>query len=385
MSSATPTSAPNTVPTQNGVPIAGYTLNNTTTNLITGAVSNTPPQSYNFVRTGPANYAFNPVTAQTPTTLANNHPTLTLNGYVGGVMVTASGGASPPFMNYTKPYVITNLTNSPGDVGIYLPGSSSEMLAVFNVGSGTVNTPAPAGAMTSSTYVFGSLNGSGLNGARGTYVNPSNFAARAAAVFNNGADTPISSRSDGQSTSIVGYANQLMVTADSVGANTSAFLSKISSVAVNPCACDSTKWGFWSAYNGANNANGQLAFEDQGALLLWVAGVPATANSLPVTGTATYTGHAIANIAKNHGENDLHLRIIEAQLADIYAKAGDAGWAGGMAESFLADILAHNRDAFEPGTIDGLWDEHSAGRRDNSYRLFALASFGAWLEGWREQ
>jgi hypothetical protein len=41
LSSATPTSRPNTVPTLNGVPIASYTLNNTTTNLNTGAVSNT--------------------------------------------------------------------------------------------------------------------------------------------------------------------------------------------------------------------------------------------------------------------------------------------------------------------------------------------------------
>ena len=118
---------------------------------------------------------------------------LALNGYVGGVMVTASGGASPPFTNYTNPYVITNLTEQPGDVGIFLPGSSSEMLAVFNVGSVTP----PTGGMAISSYVFGSLNGNGLNGlnsARGTYVNPSNFAARDAAVFANGANIPVSLR-----------------------------------------------------------------------------------------------------------------------------------------------------------------------------------------------
>jgi hypothetical protein len=300
LSSATPTSRPNTVPTLNGVPIASYTLNNTTANLNTGAVSNT--QSFNFVRSGPANYTFNPITTGTPTISANNHPTLSLNGYVGGVMVTASGGTSPPFTSYTKPYVITNLTNSPGDISIFLPGSSSEMLAVFNVGG----VSPPTGGMAISSYVFGSLSGSGvsgLNSARGTYVNPSNFAARAAAVFANGANTPVSLRSDGLSApSTVGYANQLMVTSDSVGANTTSFLTSISSVAVNPCACDSTKWGFWSAYNGANNSSGQLLFEDQGALLLWVGGVPTTAGALSAaTGTATYTGHAIANIATGVG------------------------------------------------------------------------------------
>ena len=134
MSSATPTSSPNTVPTVNGTPIAGFTLNNTNTNLITGAVSNS--QSSNFVKPGgTANYTFNPITTGTPTISANNHPTLTLNGYVGGVMVTATGGTPGAPANFTKPYVITNLTGKPGDVSIFLPGNSSEMLAVFNVGS----------------------------------------------------------------------------------------------------------------------------------------------------------------------------------------------------------------------------------------------------------
>ena len=229
--------------------------------------------------------------------MANNHPTLTLNGYVGGVMVTATGGVQGAPANFTKPYVITNLTGQPGDVSIFLPGNSSEMLASFNVGS--VN--APTNGMTSSNYVFGSLNGNnanGLNGARGTYVNPSNFAARDAAVFANGANIPVSLRDGQPLASIGGYANQQLVTAESVGANTSAFLTSISSTAVQPCTCESTQWGFWSAFNGATNANGQLAFEDQGVLLLWVGGVPTTVGALSqATGTATYTGHAIANIA----------------------------------------------------------------------------------------
>jgi FecR protein len=297
VSSATPGSAPNTVSTHNGVPIAGFSLNNTTTNLDTGGVVNS--HSSNFVKPASANYTFDPITTGTGTTLANNHPTLSLQGYVGGVMVTASGGTQGAPANFTKPYVITNLTGQPGDVGIFLPGNSSEMLAVFNVGS----VAAPSGAMASSTYVFGSLNGNGvtgLNSARGAYVNPTNFAARAAAVFNNGANDPVSLRGDGQSpTSIVGYANQQLVTAASVGANTPSFLSSISTAngGVSPCACDSTQWGFWSAFNGATNENVQLTFEDQGALLLWVAGVPANLLDLPTTGTATYTGHAIANIA----------------------------------------------------------------------------------------
>ena len=258
--------------TVNGTPIAGFTLNNTNTNLNTGAVTNS--QSSNFVKPGgTTNYTFDPVTAGTPTYSASNHPNLALSGYVGGVMLTANGGTPGAPANFTKPYVVTNLTGTPGDVGIFLPGDSSEMLAVFNVKS----VAAPTGGMTNSSYVFGSLDAdsrAGLNGARGAYVNPSNFAARAAAIYDNGANIPLSAR-DGVSLSEPGgFANQQMVTAGSVGANTASFLTSISTVPatlanpnpVTPCACESTQWGFWSAFNGVTNSNGQLAFEDQGAL-----------------------------------------------------------------------------------------------------------------------
>ena len=49
------------------------------------------------------------------------------------------------------------------------------------------------------------------------------------------------------------------------------------------------------------DSSGNLVFEDQGNLLLWVAGVPTSLANLPTTGTATYTGHAIANIASPSG------------------------------------------------------------------------------------
>ena len=60
--------------------------------------------------------------------------------------------------------------------------------------------------------------------------------------------------------------SQQMVTAESVGANTSSFLTLDLLVPVTPCACESTKWGFWSAYNGLKDSSGNLVFEDQGNL-----------------------------------------------------------------------------------------------------------------------
>jgi hypothetical protein len=290
VSSATPTSAPNTVPNVNGTPNASYTLNNATTNLDSGTVTNS--QSDNF---GSPAYSFNPITTGTPTLTASNHPNLTLNGYVGGVMATASASG------YTTPYIVTNVSGSPGDVSIYLPGNSSEMGAVFNVAS--VNPP--TNGLTTATYAFGSYNPAdpnntaGLNTARGAYVNPSNFAGRAASVYDNGANVPVSTR-DSQP---VGDSDQMMVTASSVGANTSTFLTSISSATVNPCNCDLTQWGFWSSFNGANDSSGNLVYEDQGVLLLWVAGVPTTAGALPASGTATYSPGGFSYLAAGTFQN----------------------------------------------------------------------------------
>ena len=213
----------------NGVPIAGFTLNNTTTNLNTGAVTNSSVLQFCPKRSGELHVqSGHDGNADDLGEQPSDPDPERLCRRRDGDGDRRRDGA--PFTNYTKPYVITNLTGQPGDVGIFLPGSSSEMLAIFNVGSVT----APNGGMTNSSYVFGSLNGNGLNGlngARGTYVNPSNFAARDAAVFANGANIPVSLRSDGLSLpATVGFANQQMVTADSVGANTSSFLTSISSV-----------------------------------------------------------------------------------------------------------------------------------------------------------
>ena len=118
IASATPTSAPNSVPNSNGVPTASYTINKANANLSSGVISNN--KSFN---SNSGTYTFNPINTATPTSLVNNHPGLFLNGYVGGVMVTATSAT------YTKPYIVTNVTGQPGNVGIYLPGDSSEMLA----------------------------------------------------------------------------------------------------------------------------------------------------------------------------------------------------------------------------------------------------------------
>ena len=91
----------------------------------------------------------------------------------------------------------------------------------------------------------------------------------------------------------------LLVTANTVGANSAKFLSSISSTSVTPCACEYTQWGFWSVDSFRTDNGHNIGYSDRGNLLTWVAGIPANAADIPTTGSATYSGHAIANISNN--------------------------------------------------------------------------------------
>jgi hypothetical protein len=98
VSSAAPTSPPNTVPTVNGTPVARFTLNN-------------------------------PIKAGPPTTMANSHPTLFLNGYVGRVMV----GVVPSPTSFATPAKSPLIGNGWGRIAA--PASS------FFQGGPTKTTP----------------------------------------------------------------------------------------------------------------------------------------------------------------------------------------------------------------------------------------------------
>jgi hypothetical protein len=290
--SATANSPPNSVPTDGtGLPNGAYTLNNTAINLDSGQIFNNA--SYNSGQN--TGYTFNPVTTGAPSALPISHPDVTGQGYVGGLMQTAFVPTS--FANngtISAPYIITNATGEPGDVSVYLPGNSSQVGATFNVQS----TNAPTNGLMTAQYNFGSYSPTtaGLNTANGAYVDTTKFAGIQAQIFNNGANIPTTTINGAPLTGAAEYQNGLFVTADAVGANTSAFLSSISSTTVQPCICDYVRWGFWST-NSARSPDGVAQNIDLGHLMFWVAGVPSTVGSIPSTGTATYMGHAIADIS----------------------------------------------------------------------------------------
>jgi hypothetical protein len=90
--------------------------------------------------------------------------------------------------------------------------------------------------------------------------------------------------------------NSKSVTGVLVSANGAARTQVVTNAIPNltPCQCDYTRWGFWlvdSSGSGTNNTGSEIA------LGTWVAGRPVgSISDVPTTGTATYTGHVVANV-----------------------------------------------------------------------------------------
>ncbi len=64
---------------------------------------------------------------------------------------------------------------------------------------------------------------------------------------------------------------------------------------VQPCACDFLKWGWWGG-EVVERVDGVEVARHRVHLATWVAGVVPTLAELPITGVATYGGHAIGNV-----------------------------------------------------------------------------------------
>ena len=195
-----------------------------------------------------------------------------LFGFIGGLMTTVLTGTSPSSGNYgygtVGPFVGTAVVatdpirhrvqaNFDGSVaqdhhGNYLPGS-------FN-------------------YQFGFLDPN--EDPQSGYRDSSNFVAFPA-IRRNGQivskidDAPITNQ-DGVMVTMSRDMAQYYVSLYGMGN-------------VTPCDCDYTKWGFWSS--GSN----QGPYYDW-AHGFWVAGRPPTAGEVPLSGQASYVGHAVAAI-----------------------------------------------------------------------------------------
>jgi len=275
-----------------GPPVSQYVAQNAFTNAGSGT-----------------SYAFNQVSSQTttPAGLGSDHPTAVLQAYLGGVMQTVrSSPASASGGTAGAPFAVN------GAGAIFLDGASSTAGAVFAVGNVSGSSASAPGQFGEGFFLMGSTaavnpsNPIAQDAATSAYVDRRNFAARSSDGGLGGILTSSVLDSDGNIYPLSGSVNgntlrsgTFLVTANTVGANSAAFLSSISSTSVTPCQCDYTQWGFWSADTFRADAASNIGYSDKGHLMLWVAGIAANPTDIPTTGSATYTGHAVANISNN--------------------------------------------------------------------------------------
>ncbi|OJU24151.1 MAG: hypothetical protein BGN91_02775 [Nitrobacter sp. 62-13] len=203
--------------------------------------------------------------SNTPPIDNNPRPSATLTGYVGGLDVV---NLNQNHTNYQPP--ITDPIT--GTAAINLDAANNRV-------QGTLDIYAydPANPFTQLAHSIHALLQFGSTGSTGPansgYSDYNNFYANIPdnSIVNNKAVTGV------------------VVSANGVAANqvvTNAIPN------LTPCQCDYTRWGFWAV--SASNGN---ATPDEALIGTWVAGRPVgSISDVPTTGTATYTGHVIANV-----------------------------------------------------------------------------------------
>jgi hypothetical protein len=203
--------------------------------------------------------------SNTPPIDNNPRPSATLTGYVGGLDVV---NLNQNHTNYQPP-ISDPIT---GTAAINLDAANNRV-------QGTLDIYAydPANPFTQLAHSIHALLQFGSTGSTGPansgYSDYNNFYANIPdnSIVNNKAVTGV------------------VVSANGVAAN-----QVITNAIPNltPCQCDYTRWGFWAV--SASNGN---ATPDEALIGTWVAGRPVgSISDVPTTGTATYTGHVIANV-----------------------------------------------------------------------------------------
>lgn len=209
----------------------------------------------------------------TPSGLGTNHPEVVLSGYGAGLMRTfsrnsnASIGPSFQFL---------------GGLGIQLRSDDRFSAQLVGASLGPTGTP---GEVDTAHLQFG-YQGPGTIGSRGVYIDYDNFAGRESRTS---ALVPLSTVND---QAVSGH-RSLFVTAKTVNPGPSF-------PGVNFCQCEYTRWGFWSSETNRDVSGDVL--QDILHLGTWVAGRPTDPIQMPVTGSATYTGHVIASIKASGNE-----------------------------------------------------------------------------------
>jgi trimeric autotransporter adhesin len=194
-----------------------------------------------------------------PANIGALRSTRTLNGYAAGIAEARITATT------FQDYAFATVSNSPLNLSISTDAARNRLAAAFRVRDVSFS-------FQEFNLVFGDLSAS--NGSRSAFIDDRRFGARASA------DDP--SQVAGVNAQL---ANMAMVSFDVVP-NTSFFPAGTA-----PCSCQFVQWGFFLW-----DVQGQTGPRTRGHINPWVAGELPAIGTLPTTGTASYTGHAVGNV-----------------------------------------------------------------------------------------
>ena len=290
-------------------------------------VSGTLPTNVTYT---PPNTAINNVyqaiqtTAQTQATsqsAGSPNPSVTLSGWVGGLM--HSNVNSGPVTTYSLL----------GAAQIMLDAKTGRVQADFGViGIALDSSPTPV-----FLYQFGSVDPNQPGSSQ--YTNYDNFSAQAAHASNG---TPLST-ANGQT--LTGHDGQMFNVPAAVAAQASAVLNNPN---LTICQCEYTRWGFWTTNDQRTTVNGQPA-ADSVIGGTWVAGRLPSSADIPITGTATYIGHAIASI--RNGSNEYLAAGNFTNTVNFATRVGNVSITGLDQTNYSGTV---NATQSAPGTFAGL-------------------------------
>ncbi len=202
---------------------------------------------------------------------------VTLNGYAAGLIEG---------FNFTGAYPVNSRAADGSSVSLSFDPAKNRLAAVFRLGDNlSLSGTSSGGGVTVSNYDLYFGNG------RSTYIDDDRYAARGDTLNDSTVDGTVVSAAASGSLSDSGKLYLLASTVAPINPASTAIPSGVSLCS----ACNFIEWGWWGAMptyqSGSNSGRQELVHMGS-----WVAGDIPTVAELPVTGTASYSGHAIGTV-----------------------------------------------------------------------------------------
>lgn len=198
-----------------------------------------------------------------------------LTGYAAGALESS--------FNYGTPFVgpLVFGTATVGDFQISFDGENSSLYATMTLGDVSDSDS----EVNKYTFAFGEQSGSGQS----VFVDADTFAA--IETSGGAGNTVTNVTGDSISPKSGTTPNSYLISSSLVkDADAPLFSGK------TKCTCDFLEWGYWGAKIETSDTSLSADRFDTFHIGTWVAGQVTNTADLPITGTATYAGHAVGNV-----------------------------------------------------------------------------------------